>query len=154
MKKGLIVMFGLIVAVFLSGCDNRGGDVWKNGIVLDDMYGQTSFTVEELDLLEESFFPASYTYKTYKKGEWVVIDSGEYVYAPNEKYLLPIGKYIVDKEISSSEINSGLVYSVVDATIEGSGMVSILYINSPETLKYSSATMYMGDEVTIYRFNY
>ena len=82
------------------------------------------------------------------------MDSGDYFYTSDDKYLLPVEKYLVAKEVSSSEVNNGLIYSMVDATLEGGDLVSILYINDPESLKYYFATMYGEDETTLYTFSY
>ena len=154
MKKWLIVVFGLIAVVLLAGCRNKeveNQSEWKS---LDSMYGNISFTLEELEILEEKLFPVSCVYTTYDKMDWRVLGSGEYVYLPGDENILPVEKRIVSKEISSSEINNGMIYSMVDAKLDDDSVVSILYINDPETLKYSFATLYAEDETTLYMFKY
>ena len=153
MKKGLIVALGLMAVVLLSGCGNKVVDN-QSSKSLDDMYWNISFTMDELDVIEEKLFPVSYLYTTYSTEDWNISGSGEYVYVKNDKYLLPIEAYAVSKEISSSEVNNALVYSTVNLTLEDESQVSVLYINDPETLKYLFATVYGEDETTLYAFNY
>ena len=154
MKKGLIVAFGLMAIVLLSGCGNKEVNTGKEVKTLDDMQWSLSFTMDELDVLEEKLFPVSYVYTTYQNEDWVISWSGEYVYLADDKYLLPVEGHIVTKEISSSEVNNAMVYSTVDAKLDDGSTVSILYINDPETLKYSFATLYAENETTLYTFNY
>ena len=155
MKKVLVVAFGLMSAVLLSACGNKDVvDNWGGGKALDGLQGSVSLTMEELDTLQDKLFPISYAYTTYLKEDGSISDTWEYVYIPEDEYLLPIEKYIVSKEVSSSEIQNGLIYSMVDATLDGWDMVSILYINDPETLKYSFATVYGENETTLYTFRY
>ena len=68
MKKGLLVAFGLMAVVLLSACGNKEVvDNQNDGKSLENMYGNLSFTMEELDVLEEKLFPVSYSYTTYLK---------------------------------------------------------------------------------------
>ena len=129
MKKGLVVAFGLMAVVLLSACGNKEVvDNWNESISLDSMQWNLTLTMEELDVLHKAAFPLSYVYTTYQKEDWEVTDTGEYIYIPEDEYLLPIEKYIVSKEVSSSEVKNGLIYSMVDATLDGGDIVSILYI--------------------------
>ena len=155
MKKRLVVALGLITAVVLSACGNKKVvDDWSNVKTVDDLQWSVSFTMDELNTLEESLFPVSYAYTTYKNEDLSVSDSWEYIYLPDDEYLLPIDKFVVSKEVSSSEVKDGMIYSMVDVTLDGGDMVSILYINDPQTLKYSFATLYTEKETTQYAFNY
>ena len=153
MRKGLVVVFGLMAVVLLSACGNKEVvDNWVKS--LDDLQGSVSFTMDELNTLEKNLFPVSYAYTTYKNEDWSISDDWEYIYLPEDEHLLPIDKFVVNKEISSSEINNDKIYSMVDVTLDGGDMVSVLYINDPETLKYSSATLYTEKETTKYEFRY
>ena len=155
MKKVLVVAFGLMSAVLLSACGNKDVvDNWGEANNLDDLQWKVSLTMEELDSLEDGAFPLSYSYTTYLNEDWSVSGTGEYIYVPEDEYLLPVEKYIVGKEVSSSEVKNGLIYSMVDATLDGWDTVSILYINDPETLKYTFATLYSESETILYTFNY
>lgn len=158
MKKGLIVTLGLMAVVLLSGCGNKVVDKDVNkldgGETFDETYWNLSFTMDELKDLEERLFPVSYSYTTYQKEDWSVVVSGVYVYLPDDKYLLPVEGYVVEEELSSSEVVNDMVYSMVDAKLDNDNMVSILYINDPQTLKYAFATVYGDDETTLYTFNY
>ena len=154
MKKWLLVTFGLIAAVLLSGCGNKEVNNWDGGKSLNDLYGSISFTFDDLEVLKKELFPVSFEYTVYQKEDWSISDNGEYTYLPWDEYILPIEKNIVSKEIASSEVKNGMIYTMVDARLEGDDMVSILYIHNPETLKYSFATVYAENDTTLYTFNY
>lgn len=154
MKKGLILAFGLMAVVLLSGCGNKKVDDVEAGKSLDNLYEGLSFTLDELDSLEERLFPVSYSYTTYKKEDWSISEFGDYAYQPDDEYLLPIEEELVERELSSSEVKNGMVYSMVDAKLKSGDSVSILYINNPETMKYSFATVYGGEQTTLYTFSY
>ena len=154
MKKGLIVALGLMAVVLLSGCGNKNVNKLDEGKTFDEMYWNLSFTMDELKDLEWRLFPASYSYTTYQKEDWSIAASGAYVYVPDDKYLLPVEEYVVEEELSSSEVVNGMVYSMVNAKLDDDSVVSILYINDPETLKYAFATVYGDNETTLYTFSY
>ena len=155
MKKGLIVAFGLMAIVLLSGCgNNKVVNGWGEAKTLDEIHWNLSFTVDELNVIEEKLFPVSYAYTVYQNEDWSISESGQYIYLPEDEHLLPIEKYVVGKEISSTEVKNGLIYSMVDAKLDGGDTVSILYINDPESLKYYFATLYTERETTLYTFNY
>lgn len=154
MKKGLIVAFGLMTVVLLSGCGNKEVETPNENVPVDNSYENVSLTLDELDSLEESLFPVAYTYTTYQKEDWSISDSWEYTYLPDDKYLIPIEEELASRELSTSEVKNGMVYSMVDAKLADDSMVSILYINEPGTLKYYFATVYGETETTLYTFTY
>ena len=154
MKKWLIVAFGLIAVVLLAGCRNKeveNQNEWKS---LNNLDNNISFTLDELDSLEQRLFPTSYVYTIYQKEDWTVLASGNYAYLPDDKYLLPIEENLTGRVLSSSEIKDNMVYSMVDAKLDDDSVVSVLYINDPETLKYYFATVYGEDETILYTFKY
>jgi hypothetical protein len=53
--------------VLLAGCRNKEVEGQNGEKYLDNSDKNISLTLDELDSLEESLFPVSYTYKTYKK---------------------------------------------------------------------------------------
>ena len=156
MKKGLLVAFGLVVVVVLSACGHKTNE-WSvqnlSGKSLDGFSWNALFTLDELDNLEEELFPTSYVYRTYQKVDWNVSDTWEYVYPPDYRFLLPIDEYVTDREVTSSEMANGMIYTMVDGKL-GDESVSILYINDPDTLKYAFATVYRESETTLYTFSY
>lgn len=153
MKKWLIVAFGLIATVLLAGCRNKEVENQGEKEYLDNSDKSISLTLDELDSLEESLFPVSYTYKTYKKEDGSLVDEGEYIYPSDYRVLLPTDEYFVDRQVSSSEIKNGMIYTMVDGKLWDE-VVSILYINDPETLRYSFVTVYWEKETTLYSFKY
>lgn len=153
MKKWLIVALGLIAVVLLAGCRDKEVEKQSEWKSLDSMYGNISFTMEELEVLEDELFPSLYSYTTYDKKDWSVLEEGNHIYWSNHEFLLPIDEYITDKVVSSSEVENGMIYTMVDGKV-GDESVSVLYINDPETLKYSFATVYWKNENILYAFRY
>ena len=150
MKKWLLVAFGLMAVVLLSACGKKGV-----GTPLDGLYGSESLTLDELNVIKKELFPVSYSYTTYNREDWSISDSGNYIYPSGEdKSLLPVEDVAVSKDIYSSEIKDGLIYTMVSFVLEDGETVSVLYINNPETLKYTFATVYAKEWTTLYSFKY
>ena len=69
-------------------------------------------------------------------------------------YLTPEYSNIVDREVTSSGIEDGMIYTTVKATLDDGKEVEILYINNPETLDFVAAAVMDGDIYTNYQFSY
>ena len=157
MKKWLIVAFGLMVVMLLSGCGNKWNsesEVAVQKVSLEDLYGKTSLTTEDLNALDELLFPASYSYETYQLEDWSIADAGEYVYTDTDHILLPIHEKMVNREITSSSIEDWMIYTRADLTLDDESIVSALYINDLNTLKYGFAAVYTDTDTTLYTFSY
>ena len=119
---------------------------------------KTSLTLADLDEIDIALFPTSYTYETYGL-VWDVmemIDSGEYVYPEglDHSLLIPIHATMIHRDIVSSSIEDGMIYTLADITLQDETIVSVLYINNPTTLQYVAASVNNGDETTLYTFLY
>ena len=130
MKKGLIVVFGLMAVVLLSGCGNKNNqeEVVVHEVSLGDIYGKTSLTLEDLDAIESLLLPVSYSYETYELVNWSLSDSGEYVYSSGDK-LLPIHESVASRELLDSSVEDGMIYTKVNLTLNDGKRVPMLYIN-------------------------
>ena len=69
-------------------------------------------------------------------------------------YLTPEYSNIVDREVTSSAIEDGMIYTMVKATLDDGKQINILYIVNPETLDFVAASVEDGDITTNYQFSY
>jgi len=116
-------------------------------------YFRTSLTNEELDEIDSILFPSWYVYERYvwDGGENT---SGEYSYAEGEHVLLPIIASRVSREVQSSELQDGMIYTTALVTLEDGSKYSVLYVNNPETLEYIAASVSTDVSTTLYTFKY
>lgn len=122
----------------------------------DNGYTKSSLTIEDFDQIDDTLFPVSYNYETYKWEDEDTSDSGSFTYPEDVDHsqLLPIHKDMVSREIVSSGIEDWMIYTIVNATLKDGSVVSILYINDPVTLKYIAASVNGDAETTLYSFVY
>lgn len=118
-------------------------------------WAKTSLDMGELIWLIETHFPKSYTYTKYNdatnesEGEW------RYVYDRMELgFLTPENHHMVDREVTSSGIKDGMIYTMVKATMDDGRTINVLYVVDPETLNFFAATVEDGDITTNYQFSY
>lgn len=170
MKKGLILVFGFMVVILMSGCDNSSKNqpnnsenqpvvepvVVINSASLDKIYGKTSLGLDDLNVIDELLFPVSYSYEAYKVEDWSISDTGEYVYPDwiDHKLLLPIHESMVSREIYSSSVEDWFIYTKARLVLDGGETVSVVYINDVKTLQYAFASVSNDDETILYTFSY
>ena len=118
-------------------------------------WAKTSLDMGELIWLIETHFPKSYTYTKYNnatnesEGEW------RYVYDRMELgFLTPENHHMVDREVTSSGIKDGMIYTMVKATLDDGRTINVLYVVDPETLNFVAANVEDGDITTNYQFGY
>jgi hypothetical protein len=81
--------------------------------------------------------------------------SGKHVYNRMELgYLTPEYSNITDREVTSSGIEDGMIYTMVKATLDDGKQIDVLYIVNPETLDFVAANIEDGDITTNYQFSY
>lgn len=159
MKKWLVVIGVLIMAIFLSACSKNGwyGDINESEVVsLDNIYGKASLTVSDLDTIDKLLFPSSYSYQAYELSDWSISSAGSYKYEEdyNHSLLLPIHDWMVSREVVSSKSEDGMIYTMVNITLWSGKTVPVLYINDLDTLKYKFASVYEESRTILYTFNY
>ena len=175
-------MLGLMTVVFLSACGDKKQEVIvendnvnveqvnedlneenvensDENLEIDDSeteYTKSSLRIEDLEQIDDVLFPVSYNYEVYKWEDEDTSDSGTYTYPENVDHslLLPIHADVVSREVVSSSIEDGMIYTIVNATLKDDSVVSILYINDPVTLKYIAASVNGDSETTLYSFVY
>lgn len=118
-------------------------------------WAKTSLDMGELIWLIETHFPKSYTYTKYNnatnesEGEW------KYVYDRMELgFLTPENHHMVDREVISSGIEDGMIYTEVKGTMDDGRTINVLYVVDPETLNFVAANVEDGDITTNYQFSY
>ena len=163
MRKLLLVLISFTALPLLVACGKKAdNDGWleivensvNNQDSLDDLRGKTPLTLEDLDRISKNRFPVSYTYNVY---EWEnLIEKWEYVYSGNadQKFLLPIEKDVVNREIISSVMSYDRINTMVDVTLNNGESYSILYITDSETLEYLGASLTAPTTTTLYTFSY
>ena len=99
--------------------------------------------MDDLDRIDDTLFPVSYNYETYRWEDEDKSDSGSHTYPEDIDHhlLLPIHEKMESREVVSSGIEDGMIYTIVNATLQDGSVVSILYINDPVTLQYIAASV-------------
>ena len=167
MKKGLLIVLGLIVVSFLAACGSNKGDEnisgetnnWainkQNDDFLSDLRGKTSLNLEDLDKIDEYKFPTSYRYSVYNRDEWdSVAETWEYTYSKNDKFLLPMYETMVKREIINSVVDHDRINTTANITLQDGKVYPVLYINSLSTLEYMWATVNTPNSTIVYTFIY
>lgn len=121
-----------------------------------ETYAKTSLTAEDLNEIDSVLFPAGYNYQVYDSQTWDPKDQWEYVYPEDidHSLLLPIHATMANREIVSSWIEDGMIYTLTNVELQDGTVAMVLYINNPVTLEYLSASVNTEKEVTLYGFNY
>lgn len=137
-----------------GGVDNWEVDNWEANIV--ETYAKTSLTVDDLNEIDSVLFPIWYNYQVYDSQTWDPKDQWEYVYPEDISHtlLLPIHATMANREIVSSAIEDGMIYTLANVELQDWSVAMVLYINNPTTLEYLSASVNTDSEVTLYGFNY
>ncbi len=118
-------------------------------------WAKTSLTTEELDELVETHFPKSYTYTTYNM-ETQETNNGEYVYPEDLSHTLLIPEHatMASREVVSSGIEDGMIYTLTKVVLQDGTELQVLYIVNPETLDFVAASVENGNETINYQFAY
>ena len=99
-------------------------------------------TSEQLDEIIDNNFPAFYTYTVYnfdtEEG-----DSGAYTYPEDLSHTLLIPEHatMASREVVSSGIEDGMIYTDTEVTLQDDTEIKILYIINPDTMKLVAASV-------------
>ena len=147
--------------------DEEGADIcllgWR-AIYLADMeenpensneWGVTSLELGDLINIMENNFPKAYTFTKYNMATNESEGEGRHVYTLDELgFLTPEYSNIVDREVTSSGIEDGMIYTMVKATLDDGKQIDVLYIVDPVTFNFVAANIEDGDITTNYQFTY
>ena len=154
MKKVLSLIAVLAVwTLILAGC-NKSVNINDETTVVETSQKQ-SLDLGELIGLIETHFPKSYEYSVFNMTDNLIENEWRHVYNRMELgYLTPEYSNIVDREVTSSGIEDGMIYTMVKATLDDDKQIDVLYIVNPETLDFVAASVEDGDITTNYQFSY
>ena len=116
--------------------------------------GKTSLELGDLINIMENNFPKAYDYSitNISTNE---NKKGTHVYTLDELgFLTPEYSNIVDREVTSSGIEDGMIYTMVKATLDDGKQIDVLYIVDPVTFNFVAANIEDGDITTNYQFTY
>ena len=153
MKKVLWLIAVLAAwTLILTGCNKT--EVEDETPAVETAQKQ-SLDLGELIGLIETHFPKSYEYSVFNMTDNLIGDEWRHVYNRMELgYLTPEYSNIVDREVTSSGIEDGMIYTMVKATLDDGKQIDVLYIVNPETLDFVAASVEDGDITTNYQFSY
>lgn len=119
-------------------------------------WAKTSLTNEELEEIEETHFPKSYFFSTYNMKENLIGEEGTVVYAEDISHTLLIPEHatMASREVLSSGIEDGMIYTITQVTLQDGTVISVLYIVDPVTLNFVAANVENWDITTNYQFAY
>ena len=115
----------------------------------------TSLELGDLINIMENNFPKAYTFTKYNMATNESEGEGTHVYTLDELgFLTPEYSNIVDREVTSSGIEDGMIYTMVKATLDDGKQIDVLYIVDPVTFNFVAANIEDGDITTNYQFTY
>lgn len=161
MKK--VLSFVAVLAAWslvLTGCGNKTENVEEVAIDETPIVEETSNTKTSLDLgdlisITETNFPKSYTFTKYNMATEEREDEGRHVYNRMELgYLTPDHANMIDRKVTESGFEDGIIKTVVEATLEDGRIIYVAYVVDPTTLKFLAANVEDGDITTNYQFSY
>ena len=166
MKKSLLLCILLMGSIALAWCQKVSQE-WE---VSESQYpvaeadnvdfnlpewAKTSLTNAELDELAETHFPKSYTYSEYNS-ETEESNTWEYIYQEDLSHTLLIPQHatMASREVVSSGIEDGMIYTLTNVTLQDDTVISVLYIVDPVTLDFVAANVENWNTLTNYQFAY
>jgi len=165
MKKKLLMLgfFAFMLLLVWCGKDDVNDNVENNAEVevnneiievdpLEELYGKTSLSIDDLGLISENLLPVSYSYEVYEGGEKV--DGWNYKYPQWKDSLLPVYDNVKDSTLNSSELENGMIYTDVNLELKDGTSASVIYINDAGSLRYLAASLDANWKTTLYVFSY
>ena len=116
----------------------------------------TSLTIKDIEHIEETMPPLSYSYETYDMETDTTVNTGSYKLAEGEEPIFMIPEYatMANREIISSGIEDGMIYTLTKVTLQDDTTIDVLYIVDPVTLDFVAASVENGNISTNYQFVY
>ena len=117
-------------------------------------YVKTELTNEDIDHIEEILPPLWFDYETWNMDDETMVESGHYDYPEDIEswyVFIPEHATMASREIKSSGIQDGMIYTDTNVTLQDGTVVSILYIHDPETLFVKAITVENGNHTKYYR---
>jgi hypothetical protein len=88
--------------------------------------------------------------------ENLIGDEGDVVYPEDFSHtlLIPDHATMASREVLSSGIEDGMIYTLTKVTLQDGTEIEVLYINDPVTLNFVAASVENGNITTNYQFSY
>ena len=144
------------VIVLLSGCgwqktENADFDI-SNLAKAHPEWVKTSLSVEDLENIEKTLPPLSYTYETWDSEAKAVVNSGSYEVVDGEEPVFMIPEYtnMVNREVTSSGIEDEMIYTITKLTLQDGTKLDVLYVNEPDTLFCRAISIQNWSQSTLY----
>jgi len=154
MKKNVMLVLWLASIVLLAGCGwQKASDVDNVNIAqAHPEWVKTSLTVEDLEHIEETLPPLSYTYETWDSEAQAIVNSGSYEVAEGEKPVFMIPEYatMANREVTSSGIEDDMIYTITKLTLQDDTQLDVLYVNEPDTLLCRAISIQNWSKSTLY----
>lgn len=167
MKKNLFLMLWLASIILIAGCglqkventNTTGNDVntpeeisEKDLAEIHPEWVATSLTIKDIEHIEETMPPLSYSYETYDMETDTTVNTGSYKLAEGEEPIFMIPEYatMANREIISSGIEDDMIYTLVKMTLQDDTELEVLYINEPDTLFCRAISVANGNQYTLY----
>jgi len=174
--KNLIVMLCLIATVLLTGCGNKNienPDINKfesNNITVDNneiatenendvtetpidpQRAKTSLTEEDLNNIEQTLAPIAYEYETWDSEAESIVNSWHFNTTEGGSNSLFIPEYttMTNREIVSSWIDDGMIYTMTKITLQDGTELNVLYINEADSLLCRAISVENWNQTTLY----
>jgi hypothetical protein len=83
-------------------------------------------------------------------------NNGEYVYPEDLSHTLLIPEHatMASREVVSSGIEDGMIYTLTKVVLQDGTELQVLYIVNPETLDFVAVSVENGNETINYQFAY
>ena len=167
MKKNLFLMLWLASIVLIAGCGQQkveDTDTPKKDVNIPEEISEkdlaeahpewvaTSLTIEDLERIEETMPPLSYSYETYDMETDTTINNWDYKVAEGEEPVFMIPEYatMANREVINSGIEDDMIYTLVKMTLQDDTELEVLYINEPDTLFCRAISVANGNQYTLY----
>jgi len=116
-------------------------------------YIKESLNNEDLSELEQVLLPVSHKYEKYTFASDWLAESGEYTYS-EWSALLPIIEARTSRDVQTSDIQDGMIYTNTLVTMWDGKQYSVLYVNNPNTLEFVAASVSDDESTVLYSFRY
>ena len=165
MKKRTLWFFTILWlwALVLTGCNKADKTPVEDEILTPETEettlptdAKTSLTLQDLENIEETNFPKSYSYSRFNMEDNLMEDEWEYTYPEGTSHtlLIPDHATMASREIVTSWIEDGMIYTMSKVTLQDGTSLNVLYINDPVTLNFVAASAENGNVSTNYQFSY
>lgn len=161
MKKNVLLMLWLASVVLLAWCGDQNveniTDENQDVVAVEDNnttdeevvavsdeeilathpeWVAASLTVEDLERIEQTMPPLSYTYQTFDMDTESIVNEGSYELAEGQEPVFMIPEYatMASREVKSSWIQDDMIYTLVKMTLQDDTVLDVLYVNEPDTL--------------------